>query len=136
MTDLRSRVAYLQGLAEGLDIDVGSAHGRVLAGVLDVLGDIADEIEELTEFQGDLADYVEEMDDDLSSVEDEVYTDSEIVFIPDEDEVDDDDGPVAVLTCAECGRPIGARAGLMTADELEVTCPVCGCTMEVDEVVD
>ncbi len=55
MTDLRSRVAYLHGLAEGLDLDTGSPHGRVLAGVLDVLGDLAEEIEELTVMQGDLA---------------------------------------------------------------------------------
>lgn len=133
MTDLRSRVAYLHGLAEGLDLDTGSPHGRVLAGVLDVLGDLAEEIEELTVMQGDLAEYVDEMDDDLSSVEDEVYTEDEIVFIPDEVVADDDDGPVAVLTCSECGEPIRASAGLMTADELEVTCPVCGCTMEADE---
>ncbi|MBY6275686.1 CD1247 N-terminal domain-containing protein, partial [Symbiobacterium thermophilum] len=130
MTDLRSRVAYLQGLAEGLAIDVDSAHGRVLAGVLDVLGDIAEEIEEITEFQGDLAEYVDEMDDDLSSVEDEVYNENEIVFIPD----DADD--VTVLTCSRCGEPIGAQAGEVDDEDLEVTCPVCGCTMEADEVDD
>lgn len=129
MQDLRSRVAYLQGLAEGLDIDVDSAHGRVLAGVIDVLGDIAEEIEELTEFQGDLAEYVEDMDDDLSSVEDEVYTDSEIVFVPDDGESEG----VTVVTCAECGQPVGAAAGRVGEAELEVTCPVCGCRMEAHE---
>ncbi len=128
MSDLRARVAYLQGLAEGLDIDVDSPHGRLLAGVLDVLGDIAEEIEDLAEFQEDLAEYVDELEDNLSSVEDEVYGGDEIVFVP-EDGADD----VVVLTCPRCGEPVGAQGGQVPDEDLEVTCPVCGCTMEPDE---
>ncbi|MEW8977598.1 MAG: CD1247 N-terminal domain-containing protein [Symbiobacterium sp.] len=132
MNDLRSRVAYLQGLAEGLDLDVGSAEGRVLSGILEVLDEFAAELGELAEFHGQLADYVDEMDDDLSAVEAEVYNDQEVIFVPEAALVEDEDG-VSMIRCPECGETVGASAGQMASDELEVTCPVCGCRMEADE---
>lgn len=135
MTDLRSRVAYLHGLAEGLDLNTGTVEGRVLAGVLDVLDDLAEEVGALSELHGDLADYVDGMDDDLSAVEEEVYTDPEIIFIPEEAQVDEEDG-VSLVCCPSCGQTVGAGAGRMMADEMEVTCPVCGCTMEADGIAE
>jgi len=135
MGDLRSRVAYLHGLAEGLDLNTGSVEGRVLAGVLDVLDDLAEEGGALSELHGDLADYVDEMDDDLSAVEEEVYADPGIIFVPEEAQVEEEDG-VSVVCCPSCGEAVGAGAGRMTSGDMEVTCPVCGCTMEADEVME
>lgn len=134
MSDLRSRVAYLHGLAEGLDLNTGTVEGRVLAGVLDVLDDLAEEVGALSDLHGELADYVGEMDDDLSAVEEEVYTEPEIIFIPDEAQVEEDG--VSLVCCPNCGQTVSAAAGRMSAAEEEVTCPVCGCTMDADEIME
>lgn len=131
MHELRSKVAYLHGLAEGLEIDVASAEGRVLSAMIDVMGDLADALDDVYEAQDELADYVEEMDDDLSAVEESVYED-EITFLPEEIITDEEDG-VEMVVCPECGETLAAGAGEMAEQEFDVTCPVCGCSLQVDE---
>lgn len=130
MSDLRSRVAYLHGLAEGLELDSSSAEGRVLSAMLDVVGDMADEINMVTEAHDALSDYVDEMDDDLSAIEESVYTDDEdeIIFLPDSPLVEEEDG-VEMVCCPECGETVSGGAGELADSELTVTCPVCGCAM-------
>ncbi|MGE5676038.1 MAG: CD1247 N-terminal domain-containing protein [Mycobacterium leprae] len=66
--DIRAKVAYLQGLAEGLEIDDSSAEGRLLGGVIDVLGDLASQVNTMSEVQEQLSEYVDELDSDLSSL--------------------------------------------------------------------
>jgi uncharacterized protein YbaR (Trm112 family) len=123
MSDLRSRVAYLHGLAEGLDVNQSSVEGRVLMGVLDVLGDLAENIEVLAESHDELADYIEEMDDDLSDVEERVF-----------DEVDD--VGVEMVCCPECGEVLSAGAGERAEFEADVSCPVCGASLIASDEVD
>jgi DNA-directed RNA polymerase subunit delta len=81
---IRSKVAYLQGLAEGLNIDESTREGRVLLSMIDVLDDMAMHVEEIVEAQNELADYVEEVDDDLSTLEDQAV----VMVTEDEDEED------------------------------------------------
>jgi len=116
MSDLRSRVAYLHGLAEGLDVNESSVEGRVLMGVLDVLGELAESVEALAESHDELADYVEEMDDDLSDVEEQIYDGTE-------------DGTIEIACCPECGEAVSAAAGDRDEAAVEVTCPVCGASL-------
>lgn len=116
MSDLRSRVAYLHGLAEGLDVNSSSVEGRVLMGVLDVLGDLAENVEALAESHDELADYVEEMDDDLTEVEEQVFDEAE-------------DASIEIECCPECGEAISLAAGERDETEIDVTCPVCGASL-------
>ena len=39
MSDLKARVAYLQGLSDGLEISADSKEGKLLQGIIDVLDD-------------------------------------------------------------------------------------------------
>lgn len=128
MSELRAKVAYLHGLAEGLDIDETSAEGRVLVAMLDVLGDLAEAVDEVTDAQDELADYVEEMDDDLSAMEETVFEEDVIVDTGGE-------GDFEMVCCDSCGETIAASAGEFDGEELEVTCPVCGCAMDSEEHV-
>lgn len=139
MNDLRSKVAYLHGLAEGLDIDTNSSEGRVLAAMIDVLGDVAEAVDDVYEAQGELAEYVEEVDDDLSVLEESVFEAEEeddgeqLLFIPDDAISEVEDG-VEIFYCPNCGETLSASAGSMEDDdELDVNCPVCGCSMMTDE---
>lgn len=136
MNDIRSKVAYLQGLAEGLDLDTGSPEGRVLSSMLDVLVEIADEVTSINEAQSELAEYVEDVDYDLGALEETIYQDDAdqmVEFVPAHALMDTGDG-VELTFCPECGETLSATAGEIDA-ELDMICPSCGC-MVCEEYVD
>lgn len=67
---LFEKAAYLRGLADGVDFDKTTPEGKILAALLDLVTDIADEVEAINEDIVDLQDYLEEVDEDLADVED------------------------------------------------------------------
>lgn len=67
---LYEKAAYLRGLADGVDLDKTTPEGKLIAALLDLVSDIADEVEAINEDLIDLQDYVEEVDEDLADVED------------------------------------------------------------------
>ena len=73
MANIKERVAYLQGLSRGLNIRLHSAEGKLLINIIDVLDDMAEEINNIQMGQADLETYVESMDEDLTDLEEEVY---------------------------------------------------------------
>jgi len=129
VNDIRTRVAYLQGLAEGLDIDSASSEGRVLSAMIDVLGEMADELSVVTEAQEKLAEYVEDVDFDLGSLEDSLYADedddAEVLFVPERSLMQEEEDGVHFAVCPQCGETLGATGGEIE-NELDVVCPSCG----------
>ena len=45
--EITEKVAYLKGLAEGMELDTNKKEGKLLAAMIDVLEDIPLELEEL-----------------------------------------------------------------------------------------
>ena len=45
--DICEKVAYIKGLAEGLELDASTKEGKILEAVIDLLGDITEEICEI-----------------------------------------------------------------------------------------
>ena len=88
MENLSKKVGYLKGLMEGAQFDTGSANGKLMAGIVDLLGDLTDRVEAMDELLDDLNDYVESIDEDLTQLEGE--QDDDFRF-PDDDEDDEDD---------------------------------------------
>ncbi|NHM27818.1 AraC family transcriptional regulator [Desulfofundulus sp. TPOSR] len=120
MEDLKSRVAYLQGLSAGMDLEKESKEGRLLSSIIDVLGDFASSFNELQEAQEQLEDYLESIDEDLYSLEDEIYDGRP--------GMDDDD--YMEVECPRCGEIVCFDRDIVDdEDVIEVTCPNC------DEVV-
>ena len=72
MRNIKERVVYLQGLSQGLNIRLHSDEGKLLINIIDVLGNMAEEINNVQMGQADLEAYVESMDEDLTDLE-EVY---------------------------------------------------------------
>jgi hypothetical protein len=129
VTDIRTKVAYLQGLAEGLELDTGSPEGRVLSSMLDVLVDIAEQVDDVAEAQNELAEYVEDVDYDLGALEESVFgenDDDQIRFVPEEAFLQEDG--MELTMCPECGETLAAAAGDIDSD-FDVVCPSCGCTV-------
>ncbi|BAF59344.1 MAG: AraC family transcriptional regulator [Pelotomaculum sp.] len=119
MRDLKSRVAYLQGLSAGLELGAESKEARLLNGIIEVLGEFADSMGDLEEAQEELEDYVESIDEDLYSLEDELY---------DKNVLGDgacSEGQLEV-DCPNCGETVCFDSDILEDDDVvEVTCPNC-----------
>ncbi len=80
---ISEKSAYLKGLAEGMKLDTEKAEGKLIAGLLDLVSDIATTVEAIDGDYTELYDYVDELDSDLCDLEEYVYLEDE-----DEDEYD------------------------------------------------
>jgi len=132
VSDLKSRVAYLQGLAEGLGLEAESKEGKLFSAIIEVLDDVVQEIEEMSEQQSELESYLEAIDEDLGDLEEYVYDDEDECECDDEDYEDEDelDDDYVEIECPKCHDIVRFEASILDDDEvIEVTCPNC------DEVV-
>ena len=122
MSKISDRVSYLQGLAEGMELDGESKTGRLLKAVIDVLGDVAKELQRLEDEQNDLDEYVGSIDDDLAEVEEAVFDDDEE---EEEGGEEDEDDELIECECPHCGNTIyfDAEAFDLVDDH---NCPECG----------
>ncbi|MGN1445661.1 MAG: CD1247 N-terminal domain-containing protein, partial [Eubacteriales bacterium] len=97
--EIIEKVAYLKGLAEGMELDTGKKEGKLIAAIIDLLEDIALEIEDIEDEQAELADGLDAVSDDLEDVEDLVFEDwDEDDDEYEEDELDEDEDCYAT-TC-------------------------------------
>lgn len=131
---ITEKASYLKGLAEGLDYDKNTKEGKIIAALIDLVNDLA---EELADAQADIAEletdvdslneYAEELDDDLEDVED--FLDE----LCDEDEEDDEDDEDFECDgdCENCDGEYCAND-----DYLEIVCPSCGETICFDSELD
>lgn len=90
MENLGKKVGFLKGLMEGMSFDTDSANGKLMAGIVGLLGDLSDRVEAIDELLEDLNDYVESIDEDLTELEG-ARDDMDDLFDDDEDDEDDED---------------------------------------------
>ncbi len=118
---ISEKVAYLKGLAEGLDIDTEkSKEGKLISVMIGILEEVGLSIEDLEENTVALGEEIDALSDDLSDVE-------QLVF---EDEDDEDgcgcgceDGDFFETDCPSCGETLVIDAGVL--DEGVIQCPSC-----------
>ena len=79
--EITEKVAYLKGLAEGMELDTEKKEGKLLAAIIDVLDDMALEIEDLKDAQEELGDGLDAVSDDLEDVEDVVFSQLEHRYV-------------------------------------------------------
>ena len=73
MSEISNRAAYLKGLADGLKLDKETTEGQLIDGILELLGDVAEELEMLDQEQAFLADKIDEMDEVIEMIGDEAF---------------------------------------------------------------
>ncbi|WP_071061873.1 CD1247 N-terminal domain-containing protein [Andreesenia angusta] len=125
MQYLYEKVAYLRGLAEGLEIDDSTKEGKLLKSMIVVMEDMVDAINENTEEIEEISSYVEIIDEDLSEMEDIVYDEDD----DEDDYYDDEDFEYIELVCPSCGEEISVDRELI--DDGEVFCPNCEEKIEI-----
>ncbi|MBR5826731.1 MAG: hypothetical protein IKY78_06575 [Clostridia bacterium] len=126
------KVAYLKGLMEGLDIDSDKKEGKMFAAIIDVLDEIAEELDCVNDDIAELQDYIEEIDEDLGDVEEFVYEcfdDDDDCCCGDDCCCDDED--CIEVTCPACEETV--CIGLDEIDDnAEAECPCCGAVLEFE----
>ena len=148
MENLGKKVGFLKGLMEGAAFDTDSANGKLMAGIVELLGDLSDRVEAIDESLEDLNDYVESIDEDLTELEGAREDELDNLFDEDEDGDEDfddmlyDDGEdklhllrpadgdapeeesLAGNLCPKCSRMF--FTSLKDAEDAEYLCPHCG----------
>ena len=89
---MMEKAMYLKGLCDGLEPDKTTKEGKLIAALLDMVTEMAAEMDDMQAEICELKDYCEELDEDLGDVE-EVLLD-----LDDEDEDDYDFDDDAALT--------------------------------------
>ena len=117
---ISEKVAYLKGLAEGLNLDTEkSKEGKLISVMIGILEEIGLSIEDLEENTQALGEEIDVLSDDLSDVEDVVFDEDE-----DEDEDDEDyDDDWFEVECPTCEEPLVIDDKAL-ADGM-IRCPNC-----------
>ena len=82
---ISEKSAYLKGLMDGLKLDTASNEGKMIAAIVDLLGDLTGKVSDIEETTIAISDELDEIEEDLDAIED---------FIMDEDDEDYDDDDV------------------------------------------
>ena len=129
--EITEKVAYLKGLAEGMELDTDKKEGKLLAAIIDVLDDIALELQDIEDEQAELSEGLDAVSDDLEDVEDIVFDDYDEDDDDEyeEDELDEDEDCYAT-TCPTCEETIYFDESIL--EDGEVVCPNCGEKLEFD----
>ena len=101
--DTTESLGYLKGLIEGLDLGDNKKETKVFSAIVDVLSNLVEDIDDMTDGVEMLADQVDAVDEDLADLEEYVYDDYD-------DECDCDD------CCDDDDED---------EEEFEVECPLC-----------
>lgn len=114
------KAAYIKGLAEGLELDTSSAEGKVILALVDLVGEMSNELQRLN-------DYCEELDECLGEVEEELWGDDECDCDDDDCCCDDCCDEYFEAECPACGETFEIDAEDLDEDEdAEIFCPHCG----------
>lgn len=116
MAKVRERVAYLHGLTKGLNVNDKTPEGKAIMHIIDVLEDIADDVECMHRGQQELETYVESIDEDLTDLEEDFYEDC-----------DCDTQDFVDVACPVCHEDVSFEEDLLHEENnVEVSCPHCG----------
>ncbi len=116
---ISEKVAYLKGLAEGLNIDTEkSKEGKLISVMIGILEEIGMSIEDLEENAEALGEEIDAISDDLSDVEKAVFDDED-----EDDECCCDDDDFFEVDCPNCGETLMIDESVL--EEGVIQCPGC-----------
>ena len=140
---ISEKSAYLKGLMDGMKLNTESDEGKMIAAIVDLLGDVTRKITDIEDTTIAISDELDEIEEDLDAIEDFIM-DDEDDYDDDEDEYEDDewdededyeegfdfgdeDSTIYEVQCA-CGEVINFDEE--TLESGSIVCPNCGETLE------
>lgn len=135
---LSEKAAYLKGLMDGMKLDTDKDENKVLAAIVDMLQDVAENVTDLGDVVDTISDELDCIEEDLDTIDEYLMDDEEDEDYDDdydEDEDDDeydfgDDEVIYEVKCPTCGEVINIDEEML--DEGSTTCPNCGEELEFD----
>ena len=139
---ISEKAAYLKGLMDGLELDQEKAEGKMIAAIVELLGDVTKRVTDIEETTIAISDELDEIEEDLDAIEDyildeenEDYDDDDFEDWDDEDDEEyeegfdfgDEDSIIYEVKCA-CGEIINFDEE--TLEEGSMVCPNCGELLE------
>ena len=140
---LTEKAAYLKGLMDGLALDTEKAEGKMIAAMVDLLGDVTRRLSDVEETTIAISDELDEIEEDLDAIEDYILDEEEDEedyddLYDDEDDEDEDfgdegfdfgdeDSIIYEVKCA-CGEVINFDEETLEAGS--IVCGNCGETLE------
>ena len=139
---ISEKSAYLKGLMDGLNLNTEADEGKMIAAIVDLLGNMAKKVTDIEDTTIAISDELDEIEEDLDAIEDflmELEEEDEELDFDDEDEWDDDeDGEegfdfgdeettIYEVECA-CGEIIDFDEEVL--EKGSMICPNCGETLE------
>ena len=141
---ISEKAAYLKGLMDGLKLDTETAEGKMIASIVDLLGDLTKKVTDIEDTTIAISDELDEIEEDLDAIEDFIMDeeddyddfddDDDDYYDDDEDEYDeegfdfgDEDSTIYEVVCA-CGNVINFDED--TLEEGSIICDECGETLE------
>ena len=125
---ISEKSAYLKGLMDGLNLNTEAGEGKMIAAIVDLLGDVTRTLTDVEETTIAISDELDEIEEDLDAIEDYIM---DVDFDEDEDEDDDDDDDFDDEDDDEEYEE-GFDFGDEDSTIFEVTC-ACGCVIAFDE---
>ena len=140
---ISEKSAYLKGLMDGLKLSTETDEGKMIAAIVDLLGDLTRKVTDIEDTTIAISDELDEIEEDLDAIEDFImdeeeddYEDEEDFDWDDEDEefeegfdFGDEDTTIYEVQCV-CGEVINFDEE--TLEEGSIICPNCGETLEFD----
>ena len=139
---ISEKAAYLKGLMDGLNLDTDKAEGKMIAAMVELLGDMTKRIADIEETTIAISDELDEIEEDLDAIEDYILDEEEDEDYEDEEDEDwdgwneddeegfdfgDEDSIIYEVECA-CGERINFDEETLEAGSM--TCPNCGELLE------
>ena len=141
---ISEKSAYLKGLMDGLTLNTESDEGKMIAAIVDLLGDVTKRVTDIEETTIAISDELDEIEEDLDAIEDYILDDEDDFEDLDEDELDwddeddlddpeegfefgDEDSTIYEVECA-CGEIIDFDEEVL--EKGSIVCPNCGETLE------
>lgn len=130
---LTEKVAYLKGLAEGLNLDKDAKETKLFEAMFDILEDMALTVNDIDEDLAAVEELVDCIDEDLDELEDIIYDDEcdcDCGCGCDDDFDCDCGDELYEVECPSCGEAIYLDESMF--DEEYIECPECGEKLELD----
>ena len=139
---ISEKSAYLKGLMDGLSLNTETAEGKMIASIVELLGDITKKVTDIENTTIAISDELDEIEEDLDAIEDFILDeedDFEDYEEDEEDEWDDDEDfeegfdfgdeetTIYEVECA-CGEIIDFDEEVL--EKGSMICPNCGETLE------
>ena len=135
---ISEKSAYLKGLMDGLKLSTETDEGKMIAAIVDLLGDMAKRITDIEETTIAISDELDEIEEDLDAIEDYILEDEDEDYDEedfddydeDEDDFDFGDEVIYEVKCPVCNAVINLDEEMLEAGSIE--CPDCGEELEFD----